>query len=123
MITAGAILFEKGTLLPEPLLLERESHGSGWASIANQLTARQLGDKLSIAGWSFFYLAGAMRTTAFGFDRARMIQSALKRLVAGARLQNCNCLEIDEVAMHSFLGMPYVSVCAHSRLIQKAGRV
>ena len=34
-------------------------------------------------------------------------------------LQKCNCLEIDEVATRSFLGMPGVSVSAHTRHIQK----
>jgi hypothetical protein len=47
------------------------------------------------------------------------IDSALQRVIAGARLQHCNCIEIDEVSAHSFLGIPYVSVSAHTRHIQK----
>jgi hypothetical protein len=48
-----------------------------------------------------------------------MIHAALKRLIANVKLQKCNCLEIDDVATHSLLGMPYVSVSAHPRHIQK----
>ena len=48
-----------------------------------------------------------------------MVRTALNRLIARVKLQKCNCLEIDEVAAKSFLGMPYVSVSGHSRHIQK----
>jgi hypothetical protein len=119
MIIPGAILIEKGTLLPEPLRLESESSAEGWAPVANHLDGHQLEQRLSAAGWTFFYMAGAITRTAFGFDRAKMIHVALKRLIASVTLQKCNCLEIDEVQTHSFMGMPYVTVSAHSRHIQK----
>ena len=48
-----------------------------------------------------------------------MINAALRQLTAGDGFQNCNCLEIDDVVMHKFLGMPYVTVSAHARHIQK----
>jgi hypothetical protein len=59
-------------------------------------------------------MASKFRATTFGFDRPKMVHKALKRLIARARLQTCNCLEIDEESMHSFLGTRYVSVSAHS---------
>lgn len=119
MITPGVVLIEKGTHLPEPMRLETESAASGWASVANHLDVYQLEKELSAAGWTFFYSAGAITTTAFGFDREKMVHAALKRLITNVRLQRCNCLEIDAVATHSFLGMRCVSVSAHSRHIQK----
>lgn len=119
MITPGAILIEKGTLLPAPLELENESHASGWMPVANNLDRQQLENELTIAGWTFFYMAGKITTTAFGFDRQKMIHAALKRIITNVKLEKCNCLEIDDVATRSFLGMPYVSVSAHSRHIQK----
>ena len=118
-IAPGAILVEKSTRLPEPLRLEGDSTASGWAPVADNLDGHQLEKELSAAGWTFFYMAGSIRTTAFGFERQRMIHAALKRLITVVRLQRCNCLEIDDVAAHSFLGMPYVSLSAHSRHIQK----
>lgn len=119
MIKSGAILIKDGTLLPELLGLEIEFSASGWAPFTNDFSGRQLKESLNTAGWTFFYIAGAIRTTAFGFDRARSVHKALKRLISKVRLQNCNCLEIDAVADHSFLSVPYVSVSAHSRHIQK----
>ena len=122
MITAGTILIEKGTLLPEPLRLENESYPSTWMPVQNSPDPFGLERQLNAAGWTFFYMASEISTTAFGFDRGKMIRAALRRIITKVRLPMCNCLEIDEVATHSFLGLPYVSVSAHSRHIQK-GRV
>ena len=63
-------------------------------------------------------MAGAIKTIGFGFARRTMIQAALKRVIATVKLQECNCLEIDAIAMRSFLGLPYVCLSAHSRHIQ-----
>lgn len=117
-ISPGSILVAKNTLLPEPLGLENDLSQRGWASVANNPDRRELGKELADAGWSFFFMAGAIRTRAFGFDRPRMIEAALKRLIAIVRRQNCNCLEIDAIATRSFWGIPYVSLSAHSRHIQ-----
>ena len=111
-------MVEQNTLLPAPLGLESDTTGSGWARITNNPTRRQLETKLAAAGWTFFYMAGKIKTSAFGFERASMIQAALKRLIAIAKLQNCNCLEIDAIRTRSFLGLPYISLSAHSRHIQ-----
>jgi hypothetical protein len=119
VITPGTILIEKGTLLPQSWRLETESYPSTWMSVKNHLDPHEVEKELATAGWTFFYMAGEVRATAFGFDRQKTIHTALKRLIANVRLQQCNCLEIDAVVSRSFLGMPYVSVSAHSRHIQK----
>jgi hypothetical protein len=119
LIIAGSILVEKGTLLPQFFQAGTEPYPSAWLAIESTLNFHERENELTATGWTFLYMASKVRATAFGFDRQKTVYKALKRLIAGARLQNCNCLEIDEVATHSFLGMPYVSVSAHSRNIQK----
>jgi len=64
-------------------------------------------------------MAGKVRATAYGLDRQKSMDKALAKLIAGAMRQKCNCLEIDEVATRTFLGIPGVSVSAHTRHIQK----
>jgi hypothetical protein len=118
-IGPGSILAAKSAPLPERWRLESDATATGWAPLSNHLDGHQLEKELATEGWTFFYMAGRIKATAFGFDREKMVHTALKRLIASVRLQKCNCLEIDEVAPHSFLGMPYVSVAAHSRHIQK----
>jgi hypothetical protein len=117
-IGPGTILVEKSAQLPELLRLESDST-DGWARVANNLDGQQLETELSTAGWTFFYMAGRIKTTAFGFDRKKMVHAALKRLIAKVRLEKCNCLEIDEVAARSLLGIPYTSVAGHSRHLKK----
>jgi hypothetical protein len=117
----GDILVENGTPLPPPLTLENNPGGSGWASLTNNLNHHQLSSQLATAGWTFFYRAGSIRTTAFGFDQQKSTNEALKRLIATVKLLHCNCLQIDNVATRSFWGMPYVSVSAHSLHIQRHG--
>jgi hypothetical protein len=118
MITAGTLLIENSTPVPQFLQIGTEPYPKAWRRLTTNRDFHELEKELSTAGWTFFYMAGEVRTIAFGFDRQKMIDAALGRLIANVRLQKCNCLEIDEVATHSFLGMPYVSVSGHPRHLQ-----
>jgi hypothetical protein len=115
-ITEGSLLIEETTRLPDQSAQDSHSAGNGWACITNNTAFEK---KLTTAGWTFFYMAGTMRARVFGFERQQMIQTAVKRLLARATLQECNCLEIDHIAMRSFWGMPIVTVLAHARHIQQ----
>ena len=117
-MTAGTILIEKHAARPQCFHL-KDSSPTDWMAFTHNLSPYELEKELSAAGWTFFYMANAIQTTAFGFNRAKMIHAALQRLVTNVREQRCNCLEIDDVATRSFLGLPYVSVSAHPRHIQK----
>jgi hypothetical protein len=119
MITSGTILIENGALRPQCFQIEDDSHPNDWMSVKHNLTPRALDEELADKGWTFFYMAGAIKKMAFGFDRPKMINAALKRVITDVRLQNCNCLEIEGVEAQSFLGIPYVKVSAHARHIQK----
>jgi hypothetical protein len=120
MITQGSILIEKGTALPPSFRLENESWPSAWMSFRNTRNTHELESELATTGWTFFYMAGLVRATAFGFDGQKRIHKALQRLIVTVRRQKCNCIEIDEVSTHTLFGMPYTSVSAHSCHIQKS---
>jgi len=117
-IKTGTILIEEGTPVPDSLLLESEPYSSGWGSLRN-LDLRGLDRNLAESGWTFFYMAGEIRATAAGLDRRRAVREAVKRIIANVKSQKCNCLEISQVAMKSFLRVPYVTVSAHARHIQE----
>src|SRR5271168_137589 len=88
----GAILVEGNTILPASLRLKSGSaEGTGWTGLVDNLDGRQIGQKLAAAGWTFFYSAGTIRTIAFGSEGHGTMQAALKRLIATAKLQGCNC--------------------------------
>ena len=119
MITSGTILIAGDAPRPPCVQVEDHAFPDAWVSVAHNLPPHELEKDLAAAGWTFFYLASAVKATAFGFDKTKMIHAALQRVITNVSLQRCNCLEIDAVSTHSFLGLPYVSLTAHPRHIQK----
>jgi hypothetical protein len=115
-IRTGTILIEDGTLLPTSLVLESEAYSTGWTSVSN--VRSEFEKTIHQAGWTFFFMAGRLQSTVFGFDRQKTVRTAVKRIIANVESQKCNCLEITGVMMNTFLGMPYACVSAHSRHVQ-----
>ena len=103
--------------LPIALGLQGQSDANGWAAIEDTRSAFE--KAIREAGWTFFFMAGEIQATAFGFDKPKALRTALKRLIAKVRSQHCNSIEINQVTDKSFLGLPYVRVTAHSRHLQK----
>jgi hypothetical protein len=118
-IQTGSILIENDASMPKSLRLEGKSYSSGWRSVSN-LDLNQLDVAIHKAGWTFFFLAGEIKITAFGFDKERAVRRAVKRVLTNVEAHKCNCVEITAVSSKSFLGMPYVNVSAHSRHIQES---
>ena len=118
-IKTGTILIEKGALMPESLVLEGKPYSSGWRSVSN-LDLDGLDIAINKAGWTFFFMAGEIKITAFGLDKEKAVRRAVKRVITNVESHKCNCVEITDVSAKSFLGMPYVNVSAHSRHIQES---
>jgi hypothetical protein len=113
----GTILVEQGTALPDLMNVRTEPYDLGWSAITN-LTRSELGRQLVGAGWNFFYMAGELRKTGFGFDEQSRIHQAITQLIKSCQRETFNCLEITQVTRKSFLGVPRTQVCAHGRHIQ-----
>src|ERR1041384_5613018 len=79
---AGSILVEEGTQLPDSLLLQSASSSNGWAAIKDARAVFEKG--IQDAGWTFFFMAGEVKTTVFGFDRQKTLGTAWKRLTSTA---------------------------------------
>jgi hypothetical protein len=118
-VRAGTILIQDGTPTPAGMVVTTQRYSAGWSSITN-FTSAQLGREVEMAGWTFFYMAGELRTSGFGFNEKSRTDRAVTHLIAVVKRQHCNCLEIDEIRLRSFLGLPYTSVVAHARHIQKS---
>jgi hypothetical protein len=88
-----------------------------WLSARHDLDPDELDNELAGAGWQFVHRA-PIRTIAFGFNRSRIIQTAMRRLIADVERLKCDCLEVDEVTTSSFLGIRWVSISARARHIQ-----
>ena len=121
-IKTGTILIKEGTLLPESLRFESEPCAPGWRLVQN-LDGYELGRKIHVAGWSFFWLAGEIGATVFGFDEQKTLRRALGQILANLESAEFNSLEIMRVvseASKRFLGVSYVTVSAQSRNIQES---
>jgi hypothetical protein len=115
-IKTGTILIEDGTLLPDSLRLESEAYSTGWTSVSN--IRSEFEKAITHAGWTFFFMAGTIQATVFGFDKEKAERTAVARIITNVESQECNCLEITGVLRKSFLGLPYTCVSAHPRHVQ-----
>jgi hypothetical protein len=115
----GTILVEEGTLMPDSLLVSTKPYGDGWSSVEN-LTRGQLGAELETAQWTFFYMAGEIQETAFGFDEPSRMRRAVGKVIQAVKLQHCNCLELTQIRRKSFCGIPSITIVAHARQIQRS---
>ncbi len=118
-IKTGTIFIKESALLPDSLRFESELCSNGWREVKN-LDGYGLGGKIREAGWTFFYMAGEIRVSVFGFERARAASQAVERIMAKLKLDKFNSLEITRVTPKRFLGLPYVTLSAHARHIQQS---
>jgi hypothetical protein len=116
-MTAGDLLFQEGIHVPRSLRLPTEPNSNGWATVNGTRSAFE--KAIDEEGWTLFFMAGEIKTTVFGFDRQDALRVALNRLIAIVKSQHCNGIDIMRVRDKSFLKVPYVSVSAHARHLQK----
>jgi hypothetical protein len=112
------ILIRENSHLPADLAIETEVFLPGWRIVKN-LDRSALTRKIEGANWNFFYLAGEIRATVLGRDRSGTLHRAVKCVLAKQEGQKFNSLEITKVDSKRFLGIPFMSVTAHSRHIQQ----
>jgi hypothetical protein len=119
-IQVGTMLIQDGTRMPPTVVVvSTEHYVAGWSSIMGS-TSAQLGRRIEKAGWTFFYMAGEIRSSAFGFRDQSREARGIQHLIDAVKLENCNCFEITQVRPGSFLGLPYTSLVAHARHIQES---
>jgi len=116
-IKAGSILMTESAPLPHAVLVRAEPYSTGWRAITDEPSA--FAKEVEQAGLTLFFMAGEIKATVFGFDRTKSLRRALARLIANVKSQNCNSIEITRITSKSFLKLPYVSVYAHARHLQK----
>jgi hypothetical protein len=76
--------------------------------------------KVRAAGWNSFFMAGTITASALGSIKESSVRSALRQIFSKIRGDHFNCLEVTGIVERHFLGVPYVTVSAHSRHIQQS---
>ena len=116
-IQVGTILLKEWPGMPRLVGFETEPGWAEW-SIVKVPDAFTLDRKIHAAGWNFFFMAAEVKAMFFGSLKAAKVQSALKRILAKVKPQHFNGLEVTAIVARHFLGVPYVTVSAHSRHMQ-----
>jgi len=118
-IQVGTILMKDWPGMTKPLSLETEPYSGEW-TLLKALDAFALDRKIHEAGWNFFFMASELKAMFFGSLGTAQIQAALKRILEKAKSQQFNGLEVTAIVARRFLGVPYVTVSAHSRHMQQS---
>ena len=118
-VQVGTILMKDWPGMTQLLGLESEPCSGEW-SLLKVLDGFTLDRKIHATGWNFFFMAGEVRVMFFGSLGAGKIQNALKRILEKVKEQQFNGLEVTQIVARRFLGVPYVTVSAHSRHMQQS---
>ena len=112
------VFIREDTQLPTTLSIETEAFLPGWR-VVKDLDRQALTREVEGANWNLFYLAGEMRATVFGREGLGALRRAVRCVLAKQEGQKFNSLEITKIVSKRFLGIPFMSVAAHSRHIQQ----
>jgi len=118
-VQVGTILMKEWPRMTELLGLENEPYSGNWSTV-KVLDGFALDRKIHDVGWNFFFMAEEVKVMFFGALGAKKIQNALRRILAKVKLEDFNGLEVTGIVAKRFLGVPYVTVSAHSRHVQKS---
>jgi hypothetical protein len=118
-VQVGTILMRNWPEMIQLLNLETEPCSGEWV-LLKVLDGSSLDRKVHAAGWNLFFMAAEVKTMFFGSPGAAKIQNALRRILEKVKQQQFNGLEVTEIVARHFLGVPYVSVSAHSRHMQQS---
>lgn len=118
-VEVGTILMREWPGMPTLIGVESEPLFEGWSTVKVPDTS-PLDRKMRAVGWNFFFMATEVKAMFFGSLSATKIQSALRRILAKVKLQHFNGLEVTELVARHFLGVPYVTMSAHSRHLQQS---
>jgi hypothetical protein len=118
----GSIVFMNGLILPPTLRFEGQPYSEGWR-LLRSLKSSEIDTRARACGWNFIFLAEVMRRTVFGLGRAWALRKATNKVLAEARKNAFNSVEITEITARQFLGLHCVTVRAHSRSLQRSFHV
>lgn len=108
-----------GTLVPESLALHLKPYWKAWRLVSNS-DAHTLDRDARRTGWNLFFIASEVQAYMLGSGTGGTLRRAMRRIFAQVKSSGFNSLEVTEVIVGRFLGIPYVRVTARSRHFQRS---
>jgi hypothetical protein len=121
LIQSGTILVQRSAL-QHSLGETGETYSGQWCSLGAKESVNLHG-RLRTAGWQLFFMAEELRTLVPAWGGPKSVRSGIKRLLVRTSAQRFNCMQVSNVLREHFLGIPYLSVIAHARHLQKGSRI
>jgi hypothetical protein len=106
----------------QPFVLEGKPCVENWCSLGTAESSG-LDSRVRGEGWSLFFMAGEIRTLVLPWGGHDTLRRGLKRLLSQTHVQHFNCLEVTGIRRKYFFGIPYVSVSANQRHIQRGSQI
>jgi hypothetical protein len=109
-ISAGNVFIKNEIRVPDCLNFEGQEYSSwkkllGVSSGTIELIALR-------AGWSFSYVAPAVVSQGWGFQRQSALDAAIRRMMSAVLRLGFNSLEIKRIGVHYILPFHHVSLVA-----------
>lgn len=120
-IQVGTIMVQRSAGL-QSFGIQSEPYAGTWQSLGI-LESSGLDRRIRAAGWKLFFMADELRTVVPAWGGHETLRRGVKRLLAQTRAQHLNCLELTCITKKRFLGIPYLSIAAHSRHIQQGSQI
>jgi hypothetical protein len=121
LIQTGTIMVRQSESL-RSLGIESEPYCESWQSLGVSESSG-LDRKIRDSGWKLFFMADELKTVVPAWGGQKTLLRGVKRLLAQNHLRHFNCLELTHIGRKRFLGIPYVSIAAHSRHIQQGSHI
>lgn len=118
VVQVGTIFIRNRPLILRTLDLETEPYSGTW-DVLHSPRSPSLDQRIQGTGWNCFFMAAEIKATVLGELAVTTVHKALKKIFARVRNADFNGLEVTKIADHHFLGVPYTTVCAHSRHVQQ----
>jgi hypothetical protein len=118
-IQVGTMMIQEGLLLPTTVELESDSYSEGWRSVKN-LDSFSLDRNIRTSGWHLFFMAEQLQVIVFGCGGEKTVSRGVKRIAVKVRSLGFNCMELTQIVIRHFLGIPYVVISAHPYHIQES---
>jgi hypothetical protein len=120
-VQSGTMLVQQSAILGFPGV-PSELYCQNWRSLG-ALESFGFDQTVRAAGWNLFFMAEELRAVVPAWGGQSALHRGVKRLLAQTRLQHFNCLELSHVLRKYFLGIPYISIVAHPRHMQRGYQI
>lgn len=117
-IKVGTVFIQNRPLILRTLALESQPYTDTWDVLQSPPNV-SLDQRIRKTDWNHVFMAAEVRASVTGKLSARSVHRALKQIFEKVRNADFNCLEVTRISENRFLGVPYITVCAHSRHIQQ----